>query len=86
MKLSEEEKRCLELLKKLAQNGKALVERHELVTELGVDVDMYKELVRKMEEIGAVFGVAQGMGQEYGEFFKIRDYRTLQDLGQENDD
>jgi len=80
MTLNEKEKEFIQLLKKWSQEGKVLIERDEVIKDLDVDPSECKSVIKKFEEIGAVYNVAQGMGQEYGEFFKIRDPCTLQDL------
>ena len=83
MKLSEEEKRCLELIIKWDQRVKGVnVERNQIIKQLGIDDSAYKPLMKKMEEICAVHNVARGMGQEYGEYFKISEPALLQDIWQ----
>ena len=82
MRLNKEEKECLHLLTKWSQAGRVGVERDEVVTELGIDNNAYKPLMKKMEDISAVDAVAQGMGQDYAEYFKISASTLLQEIWQ----
>lgn len=82
MNLSKQEKECLQLLIRWSQVGRVNGERDEVVTELGIDNSAYKPLMKKMEEISAVCDVAQGMGQDYAEYFKMSSRDLLQDIWQ----
>ena len=81
MELNDEERRCLELLVKWDQRVKgSCVERSEFMKEFGIDdTGKYEALIKKMEKIGAVCDVAQGMGQDYATGFKIPDLRFIAD-------
>lgn len=82
MTLNEKEKECLQFLINCDQRQANNLQREVIMKALGVERDAYKALIRKMEEIKAVYDVAQGMGQDYAEYFKISAPALLQEIWQ----
>ena len=80
MRLSKEEKECLRLLTRWSQAGRVSGECGEVIAGLGIDSSLYEPLMKKMEDIRAVYDVAQGMGQDYAEYFKIPASVLLQEI------
>ena len=82
MKLNEKEKECLQLLTEWGQQGIVHGHRDEVIKELGIDGTVYKPLMKKMEEIGAVKIPLQGMGIEFAEQFEIQEQALFQEIWQ----
>lgn len=82
MILSAKEKDCLQFLVNWDQKQEITFEREVIMKTLDIDSDIYEALIKKMEKIKAVKDVAQGMGQDYAEHFKISEPALLQEIWQ----